>query len=110
MFIIVLVWILCAFLGMAMGKERNIGAAGGFVLGLLLGFIGLIIVAFSPKITSSFEDLQQDYLIADSYKKIQEEQIAKSTAADELKKWHDLKQSGAISEEEFEEKKKKILN
>jgi len=79
-------------------------------LGLLLGVIGLIIVAVSPRVDNEW---QQDYEankgIADSYARINEETVKKATAADELKKWYDLKEAGAITDAEYESKKSNIM-
>lgn len=44
--------VVCAFLGMFLGEKRRIGATAGFLLGLLLGVIGLIIVILSRRVPS----------------------------------------------------------
>lgn len=41
---VVIIWIVCAFIGYAIGKPKGLGGIG-FMLGLLLGFIGVIVVA-----------------------------------------------------------------
>ena len=51
--------------------------------------------------------MELDNQIASSYAQIHSEKDRDK--ADELKKWHDLKIAGAITDEEFEQKKKIIL-
>jgi len=43
--IVIGIWIICAFIGRSMAINRNRSAGGGFILGLLLGLIGLAIIA-----------------------------------------------------------------
>jgi hypothetical protein len=44
MAILIVLWVLCAFIGMAIGSSK--GRAGtGFILGLVLGLIGIVIIA-----------------------------------------------------------------
>ena len=45
--IVVVVWVICALLGMWIGSTKG-RATAGFFLGLLLGVIGLIIIAVLP--------------------------------------------------------------
>ena len=52
MAILVVVWLVCAFLGALIGSSKG-QAAAGFFLGLLLGVIGLIIVVFLKPADSS---------------------------------------------------------
>ncbi|NDC40625.1 MAG: SHOCT domain-containing protein [Chitinophagia bacterium] len=52
-------------------------------------------------------NMELDNQIASSYAQIHSEKDRDK--ADELKKWHDLKIAGAITDEEFEQKKKIIL-
>lgn len=102
--LLLFVWILCGIGGYHMGKNKKMGSGTGLLLGLLLGLIGLIIIAFSAD-EDNFED--HDYIIAQSYQK--SEEVTHLHAADELQKWHDLKEKGAISAEEFEVRKNNIL-
>jgi hypothetical protein len=45
-----MVWLLCAFVGYAIGKDKtNIGGGLGFVLGLFLGLIGIVIILLVGK-------------------------------------------------------------
>lgn len=45
-------WLICGLLGALIGSGKKMGSLGGFLLGLLLGPIGLIIVAISTKGTT----------------------------------------------------------
>ena len=44
---IVIVWLVCAFIGYSIGKPKDM-AALGFLLGLVLGLIGILIILFIP--------------------------------------------------------------
>jgi len=44
-FVIIIIWVLCAFIGRSMAITRNRSAGAGFAMGLFLGIIGLIIIA-----------------------------------------------------------------
>jgi uncharacterized membrane protein len=75
------------------GSKRTIGATLGLLLGVFLGFIGVIIVYCTPKVKEQpFYDFQ-----------------AESRKADDLQKYKDLLDSGAITEEEYQTQKAKIL-
>jgi hypothetical protein len=52
--IYVIVWLVCAFIGMGIGKSKGKGALG-FILGLLLGPVGIIIIAVSKEDTAVVE-------------------------------------------------------
>ncbi len=47
--IALIVGLVCAFVGMNMAKSRGLQPAPAFFLGLFTGFIGLIIIALTPK-------------------------------------------------------------
>ncbi|OKS89059.1 SHOCT domain-containing protein [Mucilaginibacter polytrichastri] len=91
-FIILFIWLLFALWGYNAGKERNIGSTTGLLLGLFLGFIGVIIVYCSRKII-----YEQPFYTNES-------------TADQLKKYKDLLDSGAITESEYNIQKGKLLN
>jgi len=42
-------WFICAFIGGSMAAKRNRSYAGGFVMGLFLGLLGLAIIALMGK-------------------------------------------------------------
>ena len=42
---LILLWVIFGIIGASMADKRNRSAAGGFVLGLFLGVIGLAIIA-----------------------------------------------------------------
>lgn len=92
--IIIIVWFFCVVLGGVGGNQRKIGAAGGVFICLILGIVGLIIVACSPLIHQPIDTYES--------KKMPD-------AADELIKWHNLKEKGIITEEEYETKKKMYI-
>ncbi len=76
------------------GSKRSIGAVGGLLLGLFLGIFGIIIIYCTPKI-----DKQTFYNFNNS-----------SSAADQLLKYKQLLDNGAITEAEYNIQKAKILN
>lgn len=76
------------------GSKRTIGATLGLLLGVFLGFIGIIIVYCTPKVKEQpFYDFQSE-----------------SKKADELQKFKQLLDSGAITEEEYQTQKARILS
>jgi hypothetical protein len=44
------VWLFCGFIGGMIGAGKKIGSGQGFALGLILGILGVIIVASSPAV------------------------------------------------------------
>ena len=79
-----------AYWGYKEGGKRTIGASTGLVLGLLLSFVGIIIVYCANEATVP------NFMI--------------QSPADELKKYKDLLNDGAITQEEFNIQKNRILN
>jgi hypothetical protein len=43
--VLVIVWLICAVIAAVVSDRKNLGAGSGFVLGAVLGVIGIIIVA-----------------------------------------------------------------
>lgn len=82
-----------AIWGYSAGSTRTIGSTGGLLLGLFLGFLGVLIVYCTGKIQPA-----QLYHLQNQSK------------ADELKKYKQLLDSGAITETEYNVQKAKILN
>ena len=76
--------------GITNGININKGYDGGFAWGFFLGVIGIIVVACRPEKNSGTNS-------------------AKITEADEIKKYKELLDSGAITQEEFDAKKKQLL-
>lgn len=74
-----------------LGRNREVGATAGFFWGLFMGAIGLIIVLCSNKLTNE---------VYTQYESI----------PDQLKKYKDLLDSGAINEVEYNIQKGKLLN
>lgn len=79
--------------GYKAGAERTIGAIPGLLLGFFLNIIGIAIIYCTPKIGYK-----------DPYA------LPARSSADELEKFKQLLDSGAISEAEFNNQKARILN
>jgi tellurite resistance protein TehA-like permease len=77
----------------SIGAKRNIGSAGGFFLGFFLGLIGLIIVLCSARKAVFPPPFFPGVSIPD-----------------QLKKYKDLLDSGAITEAEYNLQKSRLLN
>lgn len=93
----ILIWSLFwGFICSAVGKAKNIE---GFLWGFFFGFVGLIIVASLPA---------KEYKTTESYIKKEESQN-KFNKYDALEKLSTLKEKGAITKEEFEKEKQKLL-
>ncbi|WP_121808619.1 SHOCT domain-containing protein [Mucilaginibacter kameinonensis] len=75
------------------GGKRTIGAIPGLLLGFFLNFIGIIIVYCTPKVES-----KNFYT------------FPPKSSADELQKFKQLLDSGAITESEYNAQKSRILN
>lgn len=100
-FVIILPWVLFAFIPAVMGTRRRIGFWPALILSLILSpVIGFIIVLFYPIIP--------DEILDQKSKGYHSERPAVSTA-DELVKLKSLKDQGIITEKEFEQQKKKLL-
>lgn len=83
-----------AIICMSVGENRDIGRTAGFWLGFFLGLIGLIIVLCSPKI------VERPYIPP----------RPRDSIPDQIKKYKDLLDSGAITENEYNIQKNKLLN
>lgn len=94
---IVLLWLLFGFFSAMIASGKNRSTFGWFLVGILVGPFGLL-VAFMPKI----EDQGSVKPEAASGTRL--------SMADELEKLSKLKESGVISEKEFEIQKKKLLS
>jgi len=90
--ILIFVWFGFAAWGYNAGAKRTVGSTGGLLLGLFLGIIGVLIVYCTRRI----ED-QQFY------------NFPPMSAADELQKYKQLLDSGAITEAEYNYKKAQVL-
>lgn len=93
--------IVCAVLG----AKRKIGGVAGFFLGLLLSVIGLIIVLSSKTLESE----EQDAALLQSLSQKQNS-VNQPSTAEELQKLADLHASNAISTEEYNSLKAKVIN
>jgi hypothetical protein len=95
--IIILIMLSCFVLfpvwGYNAGSKRTIGPVGGLLLGFFLGIIGIIIVYCTSTVT------QPPFY-----------NFPNQSSADELKKYKQLLDSGAITEAEYNAQKAKILN
>ena len=85
-------WIGFAAWGYNAGAKRTIGSTGGLLLGLFLGLIGILIVYCTGRV-----DNQPFY------------NFPPTSAADEIQKYKQLLDSGAITEAEYNRKKGEIL-
>jgi hypothetical protein len=114
-FLIFLVWTVCVVIGYSLGKERTIGTGGALLLSIFLGVIGVIIILCFPK--KDEEEMKKLFYKVSVAKAIgtidtdtMKDVMKNEDVATELKKWYDLKEMGAITAEEFEERKKALLS
>ena len=93
----VLIWeVIWGAICQAVGKQKNIN---GFWWGFFLGIIGLIVVLC----TKEKKDINEINVTTNNSNETQTDKY------EQLEKLSKLKESGAISEEEFESEKKKLL-
>src|SRR5690242_3618948 len=85
-----IIWIICLYVANAQGKKRTIGGGPAVLLTFFLSLLGLLIVVCFPLKSDKPEMAAQ----------------TGNSAADELLKWSNLKASGAITESEYEQKKR----
>lgn len=90
--IILGIYLLFPIWGYVEGKKRSVGPIVGLLLGAVLGIIGIIILYLTPK------------------KDDQPFSFQSPSKADELQKYKQLLDSGAITEEEYQTQKAKILS
>ncbi|TWR30304.1 SHOCT domain-containing protein [Mucilaginibacter pallidiroseus] len=85
-----------AYLGYVAGSKRTIGGPAGLLLGLFFSYIGLIIVYILPITQPVYYDFGH--------------RQPQSSSADEIMKYKELYDSGAITEQEYNTQKARILN
>lgn len=88
--IVLIIIIIFSLWGYNAGAVRRIGGIAGLFLGMFLSLIGIIIIMISPRL-----EIEQNYTA--------------TSAADELKKYKELFDSGAITEYEYNLQKAKLL-
>ncbi|CAN5493727.1 hypothetical protein BH09BAC6_BH09BAC6_21880 [soil metagenome] len=93
-FIALTIVLLPAVWGYNAGSKRTIGATGGLLLGLFLSLFGVLIVYCTNRV-----DIPFNY-----------NNFSNLSTADELQKFKQLLDSGAITEAEYNQKKAQILN
>lgn len=91
--VVIIVWLICGFICEYLGNLK--GQKGCFLYGLLLGIIGVIIVLCLKDKSGDIEANNNENKYENKY--------------ENLERLQQLKQSGAITEEEFEMEKQKIL-
>jgi uncharacterized membrane protein len=88
------IYVLFPIWGYRAGSKRTMGPIVGMLLGAVLGIIGIIIIYCTPRVKfQPFYNFQ-----------------AESRKADELQKFKQLLDSGAITEEEYQTQKARILS
>lgn len=98
-------------LGYFIGRKKSIGSRGGILLCLIGSFIGLIILLLLP---TDKRDWEYDYEEEQKKEAMEAEHttdnLQRPVAIKELKRWRYLLETGAISIDEFERKKKALLD
>lgn len=90
----VLVWFICGMVGAVLGGSRKMGGTVGFFLGLLVGPIGVIIVAVAAK-------REPHVPVAP---------VVPSSVADEVAKLSALHDAGVLSDADYAAQKAKLLS
>lgn len=84
----IVLWVISGFIAKGIGEKKGYGAGLSFYAGFFLFILGIIIMAVVPD------------------KNGKEKEV---TSADALLKYKELLDAGAISQEEFDVKKKELL-
>jgi phosphate/sulfate permease len=107
-------WIIGSVIVGFIGSDRSIGFWGAFILSLLLSpLIGLLITLFSETNSSKVYKKKQMKIQQDILKVAKGESIddkLKKTKEERLVELVDLKSKGLITDQEYEESRKKILS
>ena len=109
---IFLMWIIFSFVVGLIGKSRNIGFGGAFIVSLLLSpLIGVIITSFSK----SLEDIEKDKIRQEEQDQARRlllnlHKPNQLTIVDELESINKLKRDGLISEEEYIKLRSKLMD
>ncbi len=104
---VAIVWLFMAIICAVIGTNRKIGGVAGFFLGLFLSVIGLIIVLCSKSLDDEKRDMAMMYAMS---QKPQTATKTNSSTADELQKLAALRDSNAISNDEYERLKQKLIS
>lgn len=99
MIIIVAIGLLWSYLGRYVGLKKGINS--GYIWGYCLGFIGLVIVCILPSENNN---------INNNIFNNRNTNLVNVSVTDEIKKYKELLDAGAITEEEYNIKKKELLN
>ena len=95
-------WIIGCIVAAAIGQHKTIGAAGSFFLSLLLSpLVGIIVALFSKDKTVLA--LRNKIILSST------DPTPTHSKADELKKFKDLLDQNAITQEEYDIMKKQLL-
>lgn len=99
---IIVLWILFTFIVAIIGGNRRIGFWPAFLLSALLSpLIGLIITLLSPSTES--------YIVTTTTTPPAPVKVSQKSVADELERLSKLHQSGAITDDEYQKAKNKII-
>lgn len=99
--IILIYCIIFAFACSYLAKEKGGNPTSWAFIGFFTGIIGLLMIGFTPK-KEKEDDLQSDVIS----KKIKENIKADNSENDELEMLLELKETGVITEEEFNKKRR----
>lgn len=92
LFLALLINIILALFVSEFAKRKKIGRNNAFLIGLLLSpVVSAIVIALSPEITET-------------------QPAASGSAADEIKKYKDLLDQGAITSDEYNAQKSRLMN
>ena len=94
-----------AFIPANIAKKKGYSFGGFFVLGFFFFFIGLIVA-----LCLDDKNAQMNQMQAAVYSANYSNRTASASVADELQKISDLFQRGAISQEEYDQLKAKLIN
>lgn len=89
--VIIFISIITGLIGSHLGAKKQMGAMWGFFCGALCNVVGLSIIVASQNKDANHLNVQ-------------------TSKADELEKWHNLFQTGVITQNEFEQKKQELLS
>jgi hypothetical protein len=104
--VVVLIWLVCAAIGGAIGSQKGMGAQGA-ILGLVLGVIGVIIIAVIP--AKNAAAASPTVIVNQAVPGAPQANVGGAGLADSLRELDALHSDGLLTDDEFRAQKRLLL-
>lgn len=102
-------WFVFSLVAGVVGMDRKIGFWGAFLLSLFLSPLIGLIIAFASKANAPEEVVVVSQEPTVNKETSDKEEVKSADSIDRIREAYDLKQKGALTEEEFQSIKKRLL-